>query len=602
MELRIRVLSILFIIAVLVVSGRLFFWQVVEGRDLAEEGRYQQQNSSRIMAKRGDILAHDGSWLVASTDAWLLYASRPQFVANPREVAEKLAELFINEREFKDDEPEKKEDENLDATDEAREKVELKTAKEKREEALEAEEDRLTDLLSNQDIVWIPLKNKVNRALREKIEALEIEGLYFEEQEDRMYPEASSAAHMLGFVGKDADGRDRGYFGLEGYYDLSLQGRSGFISREANAFGAPIIFGNNKESAAVSGADLITHLDRTIQIIIEKHLKEGIEKYGAVSGNIIVSRPRDGAILAMASSPSFDPKRYYEFSDEVFRNPVISDSFEPGSIFKPLVMAAGIDAAVVKADTICDICDQPYKVDKYFIRTWNNEYHTGSTMTDVIVHSDNVGMAFIGNRLGADRLYDYLESFGFGKITGIDLQGEVTPSLRKKGTWSNVDLATTTFGQGIAVTPIQMVKALNIIANGGKETTPQIVDKIQISDKVEDIEPEIGKQVISPEAAQDVTNMMIEAVKSGEAKWAVPKGFTVAGKTGTAQIPVAGHYDEEKTIASFVGFAPPHDPEFLMLITLREPKSSQWASETAAPLWFDIAKEIFPYLGIQPDK
>lgn len=595
MELRIRILSICFVISVLVVSGRLFFWQIIEGKELAAQGKYQQQNSSRLLAKRGDVLAHDGSWLAASIDAWLLYASRPQFTADPEDTAKKLAELFIAEREFKNDEPE-------DEEEVASESGELKLASEKKEEALEREEERLKELLSNQDIVWIPLKNKVSRELRDKIEALEIDGLYYEEQEDRMYPEASSAAHMLGFVGKDDDGKDKGYFGLEGYYDLSLQGKAGFRSREANAAGAPIIFGSSKESAAVRGVNLITHIDKTIQIIIEKNLKDGIEKYGAISGNIIVMRPRDGAILAMASSPSFDPKKYFEFSDEEFRNPVISDAFEPGSIFKPVVMAAGVDAGVVKPDTVCDICDRPYQVDKYFIRTWNNEYRAGSTMTDTIIHSDNVGMAFVGNKLGADRLYDYLSDFGLGRITGIDLQGEVTPSIRERGTWNIVDLATTTFGQGIAVTPIQMITALNVIANDGMMVSPQIVDKIQIGEEVEDIAPKFGKQVISKETARDITSMMIQAVKSGEAKWAVPKGFTVAGKTGTAQIPVAGHYDEAKTIASFVGFAPPHDPEFLMLITLREPESSQWASETAAPLWFDIAKEIFPYLGIQPDQ
>jgi len=164
-----------------------------------------------------------------------------------------------------------------------------------------------------------------------------------------------------------------------------------------------------------------------------------------------------------------------------------------------------------------------------------------------------------------------------------------------------VDLATTSFGQGIAVTPIQMINALNIIANGGRSVAPQVVDKIEIADSIEDIEPQLGKQVISKEAADEITRMMAEAVKDGEAQWALPAGFKVAGKTGTAQIPVEGHYDEEKTNASFIGFAPPDNPEFLMLVTLREPESSPWASETAAPLWFAIAKEIFPYLGIKPD-
>lgn len=574
MDLRIRIISVGFVFAVFVLTGRLAFWQIVRGQELASQGRYQQNSTSSVEAQRGDILSSDGGFLAASNDAWQLYAQRPDFTESPAKVAEELAKLFKNREVYENDDD--------------------------KEQAIENEKDRIYNLLIKDELVWIPIKNRIDRAMRESIEKLGIKGLGFELEEDRFYPEASAAAQVLGFVGKDDDGHDKGYFGLEGYYDLSLAGKEGFKSREANALGVPIIFGDSKEAAPIGGTDLITHIDRTIQIVAEKRLALGIEKYGAVSGNIIVTNPQNGAILAMASFPSYDPKRYFDYGDTYFRNPVISDAFEPGSIFKPLVMAAALDAGVIKPDTICDICDRPYQVDKYFIRTWNNEYNANSSMQDVIVHSDNVGMAFTGNRLGADRLYDYLAAYGFGDTTGIDLQGEVTPQIRPRGSWNIVDLATTSFGQGIAVTPIQMVQALGAIANKGVLMAPQVVDKIQIAGKTEDIKPYEVRRVISETAAEDITRMMIAAVKNGEAKWAVPKGFTIAGKTGTAQIPVAGHYDSEKTIASFVGFAPPSDPKFLMLITLREPKSSPWASETAAPLWFDIAKEIFPYLGIQP--
>jgi len=576
---------VVFLMAMLGVVLKLFYWQVVMGKELSAEGARQQQSAQEILARRGDILSSDGTWLATSTEAWLLIATRPEFSENPNLVAEKLAGLFVSKMEFKADE---ESETPIDAD-------------ELRQEALDKETERIEDLFGNSDLVWIPLKNRVNRALREEIEKLGIPGLTFEEEEMRAYPEASAAAQTLGFVGKDDSGQDKGYFGLEGYYDSSLTGKHGFKSGETNALGIPIIFGASKVGAPVRGVDLVTHIDKSIQLLVEKYLSKGIEKYEAVSGSIIVMRPEDGAVLAMAASPAYDPDKYFDYGDEFFRNPVISDAFEPGSIFKPIIMASALDAGVVNPDTVCDICDGPYKVDKYFIRTWNNEYNPGSTMRDVIIHSDNVGMAFVGSRLGADKMYDYLTSFGFGQVTGIDLQGEVTPSLREKGTWNVVDLATASFGQGIAVTPIQMAKALSIIANGGKQITPQVVDKIQIAEDTEDLEPEVGGQVVSAETTRKITEMMIAAVKDGEAKWAVPKGFTIAGKTGTAQIPVAGHYDEEKTNASFVGFAPPYNPKFLMLITLREPQSSPWASETAAPLWFDIAKELFPYLGIQPD-
>jgi cell division protein FtsI/penicillin-binding protein 2 len=214
-------------------------------------------------------------------------------------------------------------------------------------------------------------------------------------------------------------------------------------------------------------------------------------------------------------------------------------------------------------------------------------------MTDVIVHSDNVGMTFIGQKLGADPLFDYLDKFGIGKPTGIDLQGEASPRLREKGTWNIVDLATASFGQGIAVTPIQVVRAVSAIANDGVLVTPRVVATTKAPQ---------SQRVISVESADQITAMMAEAASRGEAQWTNLKGFKVAGKTGTAQIPIAGHYDEEKTNASFIGFAPYDKPKFVMLVTIREPESSPWASETAAPLWYSIAKDIFPYLGIQPEK
>ena len=578
--LRLRIISLGFLMVIVALFVRLFYWQVVRGKELSEQGYIQQQSARRVLAQRGDILASDGTWLAASLDAWLLYAQRPKFSGDPSDTSHNLAEIFVEKIENSDN---------------------SKEAEKTYKDAFKKEQERIEKLLNKKELVWIPLKNRLNRQTKKAVEELGIDGLYFELEEDRAYPEASSAAHLLGFVGKDNEGKDKGYFGLEGYYDDYLAGKDGFKIAEKNALGIPIIFGVNKEGVAMRGVDLITHIDKGVQLIVEKHLARGLEKYGAISGSITVSRPVDGAILAMASLPSFDPDKYFDYGDEFFRNPVISDAFEPGSIFKPIVMAAGIDSGVVNSDTLCDICSGPLQVDKYFIKTWNNKYNPKSTMRDVIIHSDNVGMAFVGKKLGSDKMYDYLESFGFGRLTGIDLQGEVTPSLRKKGSWNIVDLATTSFGQGIAVTPIQMIKAIGVIANGGLEVAPQLVDKVKLANGTEDLPPNVGKQVISSKAAREITEMMIAAVNEGEAKWALPKGHLIAGKTGTAQIPVSGHYDAEKTIASFVGFAPPYNPKFLMLVTLREPTSSPWASETAAPLWFDIARELFKYFNIRPE-
>ncbi len=572
MHVRFKVIFIIFILLTISVISRLFYWQVLEGGRIAALARAQQTGGQRLEAHRGNILDKSGSWLAASGDSWLLYASIPDLENGAGMIAKLLAPLFID--------------------------LESETAK----EDLLKETLRLENNINQPKVVWVPLKKRIDDEKRREIEALGIKGLGFETEEARVYPEGSSSAHLLGFVGKDEDGNDKGYFGLEGFYDLTLKARTGYQSTTANALGSPLVFGKKKRIDAVGGVDLITHIDKAIQLTVEEKLEEALVRYGAKSGTVIIMNPHTGGVLAMASSPNYDQKTYYDFGDDLFRNPSISDSFEPGSVFKPIVMAAAFDAGVVKPDTVCDICDRFFKIDKYTIGTWDGKYYPNSTMIDVIKHSDNVGMVFAGQKLGIEKFRKYISDFGFGQITGIDLEGESSPKLRGNGEWSMVDLATSTFGQGIAVTPIQLIKAISIIGNGGVSVTPQVVDKVKLGSWEEDVAPELGDRVISEKAAREITEIMVLAVKEGEAKWAVPKGFKIAGKTGTAQIPVLGHYDEEKTIASFVGYAPADNPKFTMLVTLREPESSTWASETAAPLWFDIALDIFPYLGVEPEK
>lgn len=569
MKVRFKLVSVLFFVAFFALVARLFFWQIIKGRNLSSEARAQYQTGRDIEAPRGNILANDGTWLAARADSWLVYASLPDLEENPRDIADKLAPFFMEEDY-------------------------------ERPELLE-EIDRLTGMMERKSVVWSPLKHDVSNEVKENIEALDIKGIGFERRETRVYPEASSAAHLLGFVGKDEEGENLGYFGLEGYYNLTLSGKPGFIAEELDARGIPIPIGDSQEVSAIGGVDLLTNVDKSIQLTVDKKLKEGIEKYGAKGGTAIVMDPKTGAVLGMSSFPSYDPANYGEYGDQYFKNPAVSDTFEPGSVFKVLVMAAGLDDGAVEPDTKCDICDGPLKVDKYFIRTWNNEYRPDSTMTDVIVHSDNVGMAFVGQKLGADKLYDYLSDFGIGSLTGVDLQGEANASLREKGTWNIVDLSTASFGQGVATTPIQLTSAVAAIANDGVLLKPQVVDELIWSGWQEDIKPVEERRVISKKAANEITQMMAEAASSGEAQWTHLSGFRVAGKTGTAQIPIAGHYDEEKTIASFIGFAPHDDPEFVMLVTLREPQSSPWASETAAPLWYSIARDLFIHFGIQPN-
>lgn len=561
---RFKFVFLIFILLFSSIIARLFYWQVVKGQELKLQASYQYKGNKTLTAPRGNIYASDGTWLAVMRTNWLLFAELPKLDKTAKEIANQLAPLFVVD-EFED-------------RDEYR-------------QALLDETYRLESSLTRKGVVWVPVKRKVTNDIKERIEELNIAGLGFDPEETRYYPEGSSSAQLLGFVGKNEDGEDTGYFGLEGFYNILLSGKDGFVKREKDLSGVPIISSSLSEISSISGTDIHTYIDKRIQNMVDRKLSDAIEKYGAVQGSVVIMDPSNGAVLAMSSYPSYDPAKYSEFDQSFYKNSAISDTFEPGSIFKVIVMASGIDAGQIKPDTICDICDGPLKVDKYFIKTWNNEYHPNSTMTEVLVHSDNVGMSFIANKLGSDTMYDYLSKFGIGKLTGIDLQGESNINLRKKGTWNIVDLATSSFGQGVSTTPIQIIRAVSAIANGGYLITPRVV-------KSDDT---IRERVISKDSADQVTAMMIEAAKNGEAKWTDLKGFNIAGKTGTAQIPIAGHYDAEKTIASFVGFAPADKPKFIMLVTLKEPQSSQWASETAAPLWYSIASDLFVVFGIQPE-
>lgn len=574
MTFRLRFLLFGFLILGFLVILRLSFWQIIKAEELKNLARSQHQTSVTVPAHRGSILAKDGFPLVISVEAYLAWASIPDLEENPKDMAQKLAPIL------------------------AREPIDEEVTK---EEIVKEEEKRLLGLLTKEGAKWVALKNRVPREKKEKVENMNLAGIGFYLEEDRSYPEASMSAHLLGFVGKDTAGQDKGYFGLEGYYDLTLVGAPGELLRERDALGLPILIGLSSRVGALDGLDLNTHIDRTIQFFVERELAEGLEKYGAKSGTVIVMEPKSGAVLALASLPSYDPKNFKHYPKESFVNPAVGESFEPGSVFKIVVMASALDAKAVKPEDKCEVCSGPRRIAEYTIATWNKEYHPDATPKEIIQYSDNVGMIWTAEKLGIDKFVDYIKRFGFGRGTGIDLQDEASPSIRKDKDWKFIDLAVSAFGQGIAVTPIQMVRAVAAIANGGVLPTPQVVDKITGESWEQDIKPVSEGRVISQETSRQVTEMMVNAVESGEAKWAKPKGFKIAGKTGTAQIPVAGHYDEEKTIASFVGFAPADKPRFVMLVTLQEPTSSPWGSETAAPLWFSIAKDIFPYLGIQPE-
>ncbi len=577
---RISIIAVFFLNFAAIIIASLFYWQIIQGANLSAQASSQRESLFRQSPARGNILSSDGFPLAISQEGYTLWANPQKINSSPSNIAELLAPIIST-----------KLDEVKIATDSSQEDIE------NLEKSLLSESKNfIVNQLSKIDLIWVLLNKKTTKEEKTKIDSLQIQGLNYDNESIRAYPEASMASQLLGFIGQDEAGQDIGYFGLEGFYDLDLSGRIGIVKQEKDALNRPIPIGKFWSQKKRDGRHLQLYLDRSIQFIVQEKLKEAVKKYEAKSGSVVIMDPKTGGILAMASYPDFDPNTFSKYDSEYYINPVVSLSYEPGSTFKIITVASGIEEQLITPETRCDICDKPFKVDQYTIRTWNDKYHPNSTITEGLINSDNVAMVFVSQKLGIEKFKNYIEKFGIGQLTNIDLQGEIAPSLRNS--WSNVDLYTSSFGQGILVTPIQMLSAASAIANDGKLMTPRIVQKFVENEDEIPIDPKIVRQVISKETADTLTQMMVEVAAQGDAKWAIPKGYKIAGKTGTAQVSIGGEYDSEKTIASFVGFAPADNPAFVMLTIIQEPKTSEWGSETAAPLFFDIVKKLFIYLGI----
>jgi len=448
----------------------------------------------------------------------------------------------------------------------------------------------------NQDKLYALLKPRLSKELADEITSLGLTGIYTEARFRREYPGRELAAHVLGFVTYEYTGT----YGVEGYYEPVLKGIA-VVSGERIPLQDITLCGMfHQLTLPQNGPHLILTLDRNIQYLVEQELARGIGKYGAESGTVIIMDPRTGAILAMANYPSYDPNRYYE-DQERHGNPAISDHYEPGSVLKVITMAAGLDAGVITAQsTFFD--SGIAEVWGFIIRDPDHQSHGTVTMTDILAYSLNVGVAHVSTSLGAERFYAYLRDFGFGRPTDVDLYGEVPGSVKVPGSeeWTECDLATNSFGQGIAVTPLQMITAVAAVANRGLLVKPYIVQGIVDGQGVIVTQPPAVRQVIFPEVAEQLTEMLVEAVKRGAELATVP-GYDIAGKTGTAQIPVEGGYDPQWTIASFVGYAPADDPQFIILVKIDRPKVASEGAQVAAPVFRAIAERLFVLLDVPPD-
>lgn len=543
--------AFLFIFYILIIA-RLFFIQVKMSKNKEEEN-YLQIN--KIQPERGKIYDQNKKPLVLNENSYLLFLEKPK-IEDQNELILKLSQIL--------------------AIDSSTIEAKIKNGK-----------------------YWIPI-SIIDESKKNEIYKKNIKGVGFEYRQKRYYPEASLSAHLLGFVGKNEKGEDIGYFGIEGYYNKELSGLPGFLKSEQDLLGRPIMVGLQEKIEPENGYDLILNIDKSIQEIAKKRLAMGIERYQAKGGCVIIAKPKTMAILALVCLPDFDPDKYYLFSEDFFKNPAISNLFEPGSIFKPLIMAAAIEEKKVKPDDFYNETG-PITIGNYQIRTWDNKYEGEITMTRILEKSSNVGMVYVGEKLGKKNLIKYLNKFGFGQLTGIDLQGEVSGVLKSENQLYPIDYATITFGQGIAVTSIQIINAFNALINDGKLMRPFVVKKIIGDKKEKTIEPQIIRQVISSKTSSIIKKMLQSTVENAEVKWVKPKGYSFGGKTGTAQIPIQGRYDPSKTNASFIGFFPVEKPEFIILVTLKEPSTSPWGSETAGPIFFEIAKELIVYYGIMPD-
>ncbi len=450
--------------------------------------------------------------------------------------------------------------------------------------------------------LWIPILSPVSKTVGEEVAALGLPGISVRPLWVREYPEGRLASHLIGFCNREGVG----FYGVEGFHNALLQpvqvAREGPVdpaSEQVPWTVAPVILPQ-------AGAELLLTIDRSVQAMVEEELARAVYEYQADSGTIIVMDPRTFEILALASLPNYDPDHYSDFYNQSplpFNDPAVSKQYEPGSVFKVLTVAAAIDAGLVTPETTYH--DQGWiEVGGALIKNAVSKPPQDRTVADILIHSLNVGAAHLSSQMGADLFYRYILAFGIGKPTGVDLAGEASGQLwlpRDIEHWHDSNLGTNAFGQGLAVTPLQMIAATATVANDGARLRPHVVTERIVSDgSVSRFRPVVEEQVISPEAAHMVAEIMERTVVE-KANQAQVAGYRIAGKTGTSQIPIPGGYDPRRTIASFVGFGPVSDPQVVVLVKLDRPQSSTWGSDTAAPTFARVASRLFVLLGIPPD-
>ena len=568
--LRINILIFTYLFSIVLLIVRLFFIQVLNHEKYKTIAQEQYWDLSVLPAQRGDIISSDGFILAGTQVHYLLYVEPKKVIDNNLDA---LVDKLVTYKSFEEEE------EFNDLT--------------------KHYKDRVFDIL-NSSLYWSVLARNVTPVQKEEIEGLNISGIGFEEEPVRYYPEGSLASHVLGFVASNEDGTEQGYFGIEGALDEDLKGRPGRVLQEIDAIGNPILLGNYRFSESIKGRDIILTMNRSVQYIVEKALEEGMKKYGAKSGTVIVMNPYTADIIAMANFPTYRPDDFSVVKEDERKNLAISQTYEPGSVMKPLTVASGIDRGIVTPDSTF-VDGGPVNYSGYVIDNWDYKHHGVQTVAQLLEKSNNVGSAWLGHKIGSQILYEYLTKFGIGTKSKIELEGEDTGEIRPYKTWTDIDLATAAFGQGVSATPLQVLSAFNVFANGGNLLLPKITSEIVDYDRSIEMPTVIKERVISVKSADTMTQMLVRAAHYGEAQFFILKNYNIAGKTGTAQIPVDGRYDPRKTNVTFAGYLA-GSKKFSMIVKLEEPQTSIYAAETAVPLWMDIADALIKYYGIPADR
>jgi len=542
---RINLIFILIILFGAAIISRLVYYQVIKQELYRALAQGQQRSFQLIKGERGKIFFNGGEILATNIKGKYIFVS-PEEIKEKEKTARELSQIFNLEEEL------------------VLKKIEKDSLFEKIKSNLTKEEEQL-------------------------LKEINLPGVYLGEAAFRQYPQATMASQVIGFFG----GGEKGQYGIEGYYDDFLQGKEKIFSSE-----------NSQGSS--KGADIFLTIDYNVQFMAEKLLVKAKEDLNIKGGQIIVLDPNTGRIIALAHFPSFDPNYYSEIEDfQIFKNGAVQKLFEPGSVFKPITMAAALDYGKVTPQTIYTDSGK-VKIGKYVIENYNKRVFGEQSMTQVLEKSINTGVVFVERQLGHDLFLQYMDAFGFFEPTEIDLQGEEFSENREFKKGYEINFATASFGQGIEMTPIQLIRAFCALANGGKLVKPYLVEKILQDGEIIEIKPEISSnQVISSKTSSQITAMMISVVENGFGKGARIPGYYIAGKTGTAQVSWSsigidkeGYSDE--TWQSFMGFFPAFEPEFLILIKLDNPET-RTAEYSAVPIFKELAKYIIYYYQIPPD-